>query len=67
MWIVDWSLLVSNKRYLCCAIGTSKEGCYLYHPEILLGWRVKRLMPKCYAAVEMPAFSCEAVHQHPVP
>lgn len=58
-WITDWSEISENERYIVCSIAAKADDLhtlYLYKPEIMLGWQVKRLMAKCYAALPMPEF-----------
>lgn len=56
-WVYEWSTIEDKARYIVCAIGSGHAGLYLYRPELLDGWQVKRLMPRCYAALPMPAFT----------
>lgn len=56
-WITDWDLIEDDKTYLLCAINTRGDGgTYLAGSSLnmLKGWAVRRLMPRCYAALPMP-------------
>lgn len=57
-WIVDYSVANGDSKYVAFAIGVRQEGgTYLHNPEILTGWQLKRRIPGCYAAIEMPEWS----------
>lgn len=58
-WITDWTLLQDDKTYIACPLYQhGQDPIYLGQPIIgfLKGWEVKRLLPKCYAAIELPPF-----------
>lgn len=61
-WIIDWSEIRDQTYYIVCPINRRMEGgqpkeLYLGQPiERMKGWGVKRLMVKCYAALECPEF-----------
>ena len=55
-WITDWSEIGDQTEYLVRPINARQDRTlYLGRPTgILKGWEVKRLTPRCYAALEMP-------------
>ncbi len=58
-WITDWNEIHESATYITCAVGVSRTdgSFYLYEPQLLLGWQVKRLMEKVYAALPCPPFT----------
>jgi hypothetical protein len=57
-WITNWEEIDNQKKYITCPINTRDDGSlYLAHPSgMYMGWAVRRLMERCYAALEMPEF-----------
>ncbi len=57
-WITDWSGIGDKTDYIVCPINARPDGIlYLGQPTgRMLGWQVKRLMERCYAALEAPIF-----------
>lgn len=57
-WITDWAEIDNDGNYIVCPINVLSDGIlYLGHPiRRLAGWEVKRLMPRCYAALSTPLF-----------
>ncbi len=58
-WITDWSEIGDDTKYIVCPINSAPGGSPLYLGQPIgrmTGWEVKRLMAKCYAALEMPEF-----------
>lgn len=58
-WITDWSKIEDNKKYLVCPINSKVTDGTLYLGQptaIESGWKVKRYMEKCYAALPVPEF-----------
>lgn len=57
-YIIDHNLLDDEKRYICFAIATNRDGVpYIYQPQIMQGWQGKRYMNKCYAYLELPTWN----------
>ncbi len=57
-WIVDWSDITDRRQYAVAPINARDNG-ELYlggRLEMMIGWQVKRLRERCYAALEMPQF-----------
>ncbi len=50
-WIKRWSSIEGDKTYLVMARFPG-DGLRLYHPQILTGWQVKRLIEGVYLATE---------------
>jgi hypothetical protein len=57
-WVTDWAEIEDDGNYIVCLINVRQDGIlYLGHPiRRLAGWEVKRLMPRCYAALSTPLF-----------
>lgn len=57
-WIVRWCEIVDASRYVVCPVNArSDKSLYLSSPVgFYEGWRVKRLLEGCYAALECPPF-----------
>lgn len=60
-WIFEFNALGDYDKFIVCSINQErpqggKESFYLAGPTIAFGWQVKRLMPRCYAALPIPEF-----------
>lgn len=56
-WISEWSKIDPHAEYIVCPINQTAGGeLYLGQPIRYKGWQVRRLTPKCYAAILMPPF-----------
>ena len=60
-WITDWTRIDDARKYFVCPINQGNDGAlYLGSPiGVRHGWEVKRLMSRCYAAIEFPEFDFE--------
>ncbi len=57
-WITNWSEVDDTKLYIVCYLNSSNGKLHLGQPVgIDLGWKVKRYMSGCYAALECPVFN----------
>lgn len=57
-WIIDWSKIDSDKRYIVCPINETNTG-EIYIGQsigVMQGWAVKTMLPRCYAALLFPDF-----------
>ena len=57
-WITDWSLIDADAEYIVFSINARTDGSlYLGQPIGRdPGWRVRRYLERCYAALPMPPF-----------
>jgi hypothetical protein len=63
-WIFDWSKLDDDAMYIVCPINVAHEHYYLGQPlGRMRGWEVKRLRPKCYAALLIPELTHEQLEK----
>ena len=56
-WVWTWESIDPDATYIACALNMPANGSgamYLGRPQLLKGWQVSRLMPKCYAAIACP-------------
>jgi len=56
-WVWTWETIDEQQTYLVCNLNAASNGSgaiYLARPQLMKGWEVSRLTPKCYAAMPCP-------------
>lgn len=66
-WITDWAQITDEDvYYIVCPINQRGDGGPLYLGQPIgrmAAWQVRRLLPRCYAALPCPPFDPEAMKE----